>query len=365
MQPDLHIAHLNANRDWGGGENQILNLVESLHADGVRTTLIAREGGMLATRAHALELPVVLFSKRGGVVQVAQHCSALGIDLLHVHDSASTSIGVKVGRRLDLPVVLSRRVASPLRRNPFSRRKYSPRSLAGVLAISQTVRDVFKRCTNFPDERLFVVPSGVKVGELDAVARDADFRRTYARGTYLVGGVGKLSSKKNWGMLVATAAALGERGMDVNWVIAGDGPEEAALDAMITEHGLQDRIHLLGFREDAKQIIKSLDVLLFPSLMEGASVTVREAMLLGTPVVAVDAAGTMESLDGHGIGIKPGDVSAAADAVHAVLTDTDKRQSMIAGARRSALARFSFPVTVAGTLAAYRRTWEWWEAGRG
>ena len=100
--------------------------------------------------------------------------------------------------------------------------------------------------------------------------------------------------------------------------------------------------------------------------MEGASVTVREAMLLGTPVVAVDAAGTMESLDGHGIGIKPGDVSAAADAVYAVLTDTDKRQSMIAGARRSALARFSFPVTVAGTLAAYRRIWEGWErVGKG
>jgi len=361
MQLDLHIGHLNANRDWGGGENQIFNLVEALQAENVHTTLIARAGGVLAARAQAAGLPVVLFSKGGGVAQVARHCADLGIEMLHVHDSASTTIGVKVGRRLDLPVVLSRRVASPLRRNPFSRRKYSPRSLAGVLAISQTVKTVFKQCTGFPDERLFVVPSGVKVGELDAVERDADFRRHYASGRYLVGGVGKLSAKKNWGMLVATAAMLRERGMEVRWVIAGDGPEQEALAAMIAEQGLQEQVHLLGFRDDATQIIKSLDALFFPSLMEGASVTVREAMLLGTPVVAVDAPGTMESLGGHGVGLKAGDIAAAADAVQAVLTDTDKRQAMIAGARRSALARFSFPVTVAGTLAAYRAVWTKWE----
>lgn len=363
MKLEQHIGHVNANREWGGGENQILNLVAALHEEGVRTTLIALEGGVLAARAQAAGLPLLLFTKRGGVAQVARHCAACGIEMLHVHDSPSTTIGVKVGRRLGLPVVLSRRVASPLRRNPLSRRKYSPRALAGVLAISQTVKEVFGRCTGFPDERLFVVPSGVQVGELDAVTRDTEFRRQYGQGDYLVGGVGKLSAKKNWAMLVETAAALRERGLGVRWVIAGEGPEQAALEAMLVERGLQEHVHLLGFREDATRVIKSLDLLFFPSLIEGASVTVREAMLLGTPVVAVDAPGTMESLDGHGIGLKAGDIAAAADAVQRVLTDTDQRQAMISGARRSALARFAFPVTVSGTLAAYRAIWEGWGKG--
>lgn len=351
----MHIGQINTNRDWGGGEHQILHLAQGLMRHGERVTLFAHSDGELLKRAQAAGCTVCPLpgGRRFSAVKAAEAIGRSEVDVLHVHDSGSASLGLAVGRGLRLPVVLSRRVASPLRRNPFSRWKYSHRNFRAVIAISNTVRDVFLKTSRFPPEAVYVVPTGVDIGELDAIARDAAFRRQFP-GSYLVGGVGKLSAKKNWSFLVRVAAEMAQSGLDVQWVIAGDGPEHGAIAALADELGVADRVHLLGFRTDALRILKSLDALFFPSVVEGASVTVRECMVLGTPVVAVKCDGTMESLAGHGWGVDDGNVAAAVRAVTEALTKPMYRSEHIAGARRYAIEHYDYNRTVAGTLEVYR-----------
>ncbi len=151
------------------------------------------------------------------------------------------------------------------------------------------------------------------------------------------------------------AARLAEEGERIHWVVAGDGGEREALEALILELGLESQVHLLGFRPDAHRILKSLDVLFFPSIVEGASVTVRECMVLGTPVVAVKADGTMESLAGHGWGVDDGDVETAVRSVREALGDTPLRRERVAGARRHAVEYYSYDRTAAETLEVYRK----------
>lgn len=352
----MHVGQINTNREWGGGENQVLHLVAALQERGVQVTLLAHPDGELMRRASGMGLPVQALPEMMGKIsrgKTAELVKLLGIDLLHVHDSRGSRLGGWLGRQTGIPVVLSRRVASPMRRNLFSRKKYSRRNFRAVLAISETVRDVFLAGSRYPAEDVYVVPSGVDIGELDAVERDSALRRGLD-GAYLVGGVGKLSPKKNWQFLVRVAAHLAEQGrLDIQWVIAGDGDERENLKNMIDELGLTASVHLLGFRADATRILKSLDLLFFPSVVEGASVTVRECMVLGTPVVAVDADGTMESLAGHGWGVSDGDVEAAARAVAEALTNTALRDEKVAGARRYAVEHYTYDRTAEGTLAVY------------
>ena len=353
----MHIGQVNTSPDWGGGENQILHLVQGLVALGERVTLFAHPKGELLRRAEAAGCDVCPLPRSGrkpSVSGTAEAVSQAGVDLLHVHDSRGATLGAAVGRKLDLPVVLSRRVASPLRRNPLSRWKYSRRNFRAVVAISNTVRDVFLRTSRFPADDVFVAPTGVDIGELDAVERDYAFRKEFP-GQFLVGGVGKLSVKKNWVFLVRVAARMMATNLDIHWLIAGDGDERDAIELLARELGVEDRIHLLGFRSDALRILKSLDLLFFPSIVEGASVTVRECMVLGTPVVAVDADGTMESLAGHGWGIADGDVEGAAMGVTEALTNQPLRYERVSGARRHAVEHYTYDRTVAGTLEVYRK----------
>ncbi len=352
----MHIGHINTNQDWGGGENQVLHLALGLMRHGVQVTLFVHPKGALLERAReagCTVCPLPEGGRRRCAVKTADAVAASDVDLLHVHDSRGASLGPAIGRRLRCPVVLSRRVASPLRRNPFSRWKYSHRNFQAVIAISNTVRDVFLKTSRFPAEAVYVVPSGVDIGELDSLELDTVFRRQFP-GRYLAGGVGKLSLKKNWPFLVRVAAEMAQTGLDVHWIIAGDGPEHAAITALAADLGVEDRVHLLGFRSDALRILKSLDVLFFPSRVEGASVTVRECMVLGTPVVAVNADGTMESLAGHGWEVNDGDVAAGVRCVTEALTDPVRRGEHVSGARRYAIEQYNYDRTVAGTLNVYR-----------
>ncbi len=97
-----------------------------------------------------------------------------------------------------------------------------------------------------------------------------------------------------------------------------------------------------------------MDLLFFPSVVEGASVTVRECMVLGTPVVAVDAAGTMESLAGHGLGVKDGDIDEAVRCVTEVLTNRTLRYDLVTAARRHAIEHYNYDQLVSGTLNVYK-----------
>ncbi len=351
----MHIGQINTNPEWGGGENQVLQLVRGLEQRGVRVTLFAHAAGELLRRAQACGCHVYpLPAGRGALRAMEQALVNEGVDLLHVHDSRGAALGARLGRRLRLPVVLSRRVASPLRRNPFSRQKYTRRNFAAVIAISHTVREVFLRTSDFPAGDVYVVPTGVDIRALDAVQPDADWRRSVGR-PYVVGGVGKLSVKKNWQFLVRVAARMSEAQETVSWVIAGDGDQHGPLALLIRQLGVQDRVKLLGFRDDASRILKSLDVCFFPSIVEGASVTVRECMALGTPVVAVNAAGTAESLAGHGWLVEDGDVDGAVRAIREALSDGPERNRRVETACLHARECYSYDRTVDGTLDVYRK----------
>ncbi len=358
MQERCHIAHLHTNHEWGGGEYQLFHLVKGLASRGIRTTLFAHPYGKLYERACESGLParampaasfapVLPFS----LSSLCRLIVELDVDILHVHDSLATTIGIGVSRRTKKPVVLSRRIASPLRRNIFSRSKYSPNKLKAVIAISQTVKDVFGK-SGYPDDRILVVPSGIDIPSLERVERDEDFRRGLG-GDYLVGGIGKLSRKKNWQFMARVAAHIAQTGPDIQWCLAGSGTEEGRLDKLVRELGIKSRFHFLGFRADANSILKTVDALFFPSLMEGASVAVRTAMVLGTPVVAVDAPGTLESLAGHGWLVRSDDVEAAARSIIEALTNAKRRERVIKAARESAVRRFAFDRTIEGTIAVY------------
>jgi glycosyltransferase involved in cell wall biosynthesis len=361
MNTSYHIAHLHTSPAWGGGEYQVLHLLEGLFRRQVDATLFCHPWGKLFMRADERGLPVRGIPSAAFfpvlplcLSSLARSMSDVGVNLIHAHDSLATTIGIRVARRLKVPLVLSRRIASPMRRNPLSCRKYSQRNITAVIAISDTVKDVFGRTANFPMDRIFVAPSGIDVKALSDIESDKEFRQGMG-GAYIVVGIGKLSAKKNWQFMVRVAAELAKTGVDIHWCLAGDGPERGRLQRLVNDLGISSRFHLLGFRTDATNILKNADLLFFPSLMEGASVTVRTAMVLGTPVVAVDAPGTMESLAGHGWVIKPDDVAGAAQSVVQALTDKAKRDAVCNAARESAISRFSFEKTIDSTIAVYER----------
>ena len=349
---NVRVAHLHANRNWGGGENQLLALVRRMHARGLFTVLVTPADGALYPLARRAGVRTLALAEGAAARrQLALDLEEFSLTHLNAHDSGATALGLYLRRRLGVPLVLTRRIASPLRRNPLSRWKYSPRRLDGVIAVSETVRAVLVR-GGYPAARIQVVGDGIDVAALARIPAEPEFRAPYGA-DFLVGGLGSLAPKKNWLLMVRAAEILARESFPVQWLLAGDGPDRAELEAAIRRAGLADRFHLLGFRTDAARLLRQLDLLCFPSRMEGASVTVREAMALGVPVVAAEAPGVVESLAGHGWTSGADDPQALADHVRQALGDAALRQARAAAARRHAQTQYDYETMVAGTLAAY------------
>jgi glycosyltransferase involved in cell wall biosynthesis len=179
--------------------------------------------------------------------------------------------------------------------------------------------------------------------------------------------VARLSPEKGLDGLLRALASMRDEGFDVTLVIAGEGGHRAALEALIRELGLADRVRLAGFVPHGPQLVSMLDagdVFVLPSHSEGQPHAIIEAMARALPVVATAVGGIPALLgDGAGVVVPVDDPAALAAALTDLARDPTRREQLsarsLATARRmhpdAQLAEFCTRITtVYPTLAAGR-----------
>ncbi|MCU4159193.1 glycosyltransferase [Acidiphilium sp. AL] len=167
-------------------------------------------------------------------------------------------------------------------------------------------------------------------------------------GAALILALGRLHAVKGFDTLIRAMARL----TDAHLVIAGEGPERAALESLIASLGLRDRVHLAGWRSDIGALLKAADIFVSSSRHEPLGNMVLEAFSASVPVVAAAAEGPREIIrDGvDGVLAPIGDDAALAAAMAGVLGDRG-RAAVLAQAGR---ARFEIEFDQAVVVAAWR-----------
>lgn len=179
-------------------------------------------------------------------------------------------------------------------------------------------------------------------------------------GTLVVGTIGRLDPIKNQRLLIEALAALDARAptvaRSVRLAIVGDGPRRSELEKAVTASGVADRTWLAGSREDVADLLRGFDVFVLPSLNEGISNTVLEAMATGLPVVATRVGGNPELVvDGStGALVPSGDALALAATIERYAADQALRSAHGRAGRARAEATFSLGSMVKGYLGVYR-----------
>lgn len=169
----------------------------------------------------------------------------------------------------------------------------------------------------------------------------------------VIGAVGRLDAQKGLDALVRAFARLQAPPGAATLVLAGAGPEEARLRALVASLGLAGRVVFLGHRQDVPRVLAALDVFCMPSRWEGFGLALVEAMAAGVPVVVTAVDSLPEVLADAGVLVPPDDVGALARALDDLLADPARRAAL----GRRALARaasFDVSAMVAGWEAVYR-----------
>lgn len=141
--------------------------------------------------------------------------------------------------------------------------------------------------------------------------------------------IGRYCTAKNFDNIPDTCARLVSAGLNVKWYIIGFGGEETMIRKKTKETGMGDRVILLGKKENPYPYIKACDLYVQPSRYEGKCVTVREAQMLGKPVVITRYATSASQLeDGVDGVIVPMDNEGCAEGIAALLQDPKKMRQL-------------------------------------
>jgi glycosyltransferase involved in cell wall biosynthesis len=216
-----------------------------------------------------------------------------------------------------------------------------------VVLVSESHRNRFARVA----DRLRVIPNAsISLPARGSPVEIAPFRRP---GTPLIVTLARLSPEKGVDILVESAALLHQKGREVSVVVAGDGPERAAIEALIARHGLEEQVHLLGQVENVESLYRQADLVVLPSRSEGFPNVLMEALRADVPVVATAVASVPEILSDpdSGVVVPPGRADLLADGIDQALASGRTPSARLA--RRRASATFSLERRVAGHLALY------------
>lgn len=253
---------------------------------------------------------------------------------------------VALGKRFGVPVSIKARGADIHlwggQAATASQVRDAGRSADGLLAVSDALKGDMV-VLGMPGERIRVHRTGVDQDRFRPTDRMAAKAMRGVSGPLVVS-TGALIARKGHDVVIRAVASL----PDVSLLIAGEGPERAALARLIAELDLGDRVRLLGSvpHADLPGLLAAADVFALASASEGLANAWVEALASGVPVVITDAGGARELVTGPDAGrVVARDPSAFAAAIRGLLADPPAP---------AAVRRFAEPYTwEANTAALY------------
>jgi glycosyltransferase involved in cell wall biosynthesis len=273
--------------------------------------------------------------------------------IVHAHDARTLGLAAltwAMGTRSR--IIAARRVAFPLRKNPFTAMKY--RSVAQrIIAVSQYVRNLLV-ASGVEERRVDVVYDGV---ELNRVSQRSESRRALGveAESCLIGCVGQFVAEKGHEFLIRAFAHIRQIIPPAVLVLIGDGELKGEYRMLVQQLGLQGKVLFHGFVPDLSAVLPALDLFVFPSLHEGLGSSLLASMACEVPICASRTGGIPEIIqDGvTGYLFNPGDVAAITQSILEALRSPQQSCELAKAAAKSVVQRFSVAHMVQATHEVY------------
>jgi glycosyltransferase involved in cell wall biosynthesis len=261
-------------------------------------------------------------------------------DVLHLHGWIAANYGRVAGRIAGVPTIMHEHGVDP--KFPASQRMadrmLSPFTHTAV-AVSRSVAAFLAANRSVPASKIRIVYNGAPIGDFQPPdpRKVGDAREEFGipEGTPVIGAIGRLDTQKGITYLLQASRAVLEEMPDARFLIVGDGPKKEELEQEAETLGLGHSITFAGHRSDVPVVQSLLDIQAFPSLWEGAPLTIFEAMAMGMPIVSTDVDGLGEVLSHEqtALIVKPADPDGLARSILRLLRDRELADRLATSAK--------------------------------
>ena len=347
----IPILHLIETGGPGGAERMLLDLVRHLGPE-YQSIIGLLKSGWLQAQVLSSGIPHAMVNGDGlgdlGVIaRILQVVRGRDIQLMHTHEFYMSMIGASVSCLSGIPLVVTlhgKNYYPDKRRRCVIYRLVAARA-AAMVAVSQDLRHFFCRVTGVNTKSVQVIHNGVDTELTSDKKRNTELLKAAGipANASVIGTVGNLYPVKGHIHLIRALPSILRHRPETYAVILGRGEMEEALGAEARSLGIQNRVHLLGYREDAHQWLSVMDVFALPSLSEGLPLSLLEAMAVGIPTVVTRVGGMPEVVrDGQtGFIVPPAEPDALASKILFLLKNPDIASKVGAAGRHHIRERFS------------------------
>lgn len=269
--------------------------------------------------------------------------------LLHIQSRRVLKLGTWLANHLSLPYLITVHDYVP-RGEKFP---VNWNLCKGIIAVSESVkRDL---CTNrkIPADRVTVIRSGVDL------IPEAEIRTPLGSGRIpVIGTACPLETTKGLPFFLGAAAKVLATGRDVEFLVAGAGPEESNLRRLTRELGIGSRVTFVPYLLDFAPSLQAMDIFVLPSLQQGLGTIMLEAMALGRPVIATRVGGAYSVVHDHitGLLVPPSNSGELADRMIELLGDPSKARTIGQAARQMVATEYPLDGMVSKTAELYRQS---------
>lgn len=367
----LKVLHIVGDSRYGGVVRIILGLARVAKADGWQIDVLATDPAVqVALERQAIgvvNLDVIRRETRPfrdlvGLFRLRNFLHGAGYNIVHTHTSKGGFVGRLAAKMAGVPIIvhtmhgfaIHEQSAAWARLVYAALERIASRWCDRIVSVSRFHRDWALDLRMCPPTQIHAIPNGITPDPVSASLNAAELRKKLGvgEGEFFILSPTRLAWDKGLQYLIEAAALLPRENCAYRVVIAGDGPARAGLEELARARGVADRVVFLGFRDDVAELLASSDVVVLPSLREGMSMSLLEAMAAGKPIIATSIGSNREvaSQGEMALLVPPADPVSLAKAIEAAAQDPQRMAVLGASARSLFEARY----TEDGMLKDYR-----------
>jgi glycosyltransferase involved in cell wall biosynthesis len=340
-----------------GSCSYTLRLAEHLPQSGFRTSVVCPDARLIdrerRRELHINELSQLDWPVWGSVVRglLLRQLWQEPPDLIHIQSRGVMCQGSWIARHLQRPFILT--VHDYLQ--PNERLCIDTRWCQRIVAVSDAVRDDLLHRTKLPEKLVTTIHSGV-----DRSASCEALKVFTPNRVPVIGTAGALEAVKGFPFFLGAAARVLATGREVEFLIAGAGPEEANLRRLSRELGINNKVTFVPNLLDFDDALAAMDVFVLPSLQQGLGTIMLDAMAMGRPVIATRVGGVYSAVRDNetGLLVPPSNSQALADRITELLDDHERAQTIGRAARELVEREFGVEGMIDQTAALYHEILE-------
>ena len=344
-----------------GGQQQAVYLFQAMTLRKMHTAMICQPNSEYQKYCDREKLPYYIVRMHGewdiiAGIKISRLCKKEGFNIIHAHSAHALTISLwaKLFNR-SLKIIAARRVDFSIRKNKLSIFKYRNSWIDKIICISNRIRQVLVD-DGVPEKKLTTIHSGIDLNKFYKIESPISFRQDWniPEDHLIVGTVAALVGHKDYQNLLKAAKIVIEQFPKITFMAVGNGQDEQGIKQLAERLKLNKHFIFTGFQKEIGNFLKSFDIFVLASKLEGLGTSMLDAIAAGLPVIGTRAGGIPEMIRHNetGLLVDSQNPQSLAEAIIDLVKNKDKRDKFIKNGK-ALIQDFDINNTVNNTIVLY------------